>query len=129
MTVAQETADQLTGPHQQVLDGLVEADRGTLSRLVAEDCQMGPKRFLICRQDCIDSHHSGVYEQVLRQVEHPELTIRDDLAVRCDLQRSECLFRGETIAGLFGVLNVSAHTDAGWRLVAIQHTAVAPEAA
>lgn len=49
--------------------------------------------------------------------------------MRCDLQRSECLFHGETITGLFRVLNVWARTAEAWQLVGIQYTAVAPEAA
>ena len=43
-------------------------------------------------------------------------------AVRSDLQRSECLFRGETITGLFRVLSVWARHDGDWRLTAIQYT-------
>jgi hypothetical protein len=130
MTVSGTVADQLAEAHQAVLDGLVAGDREALSRLVADDCRIvGPKGYLIGKEEWIDAHHSGVYEQVLLQVEHTELTVRDDLAVRCDLQRSECLFQGETITGLFRVLNVWARDDDAWQLVGIQYTAVAPEAA
>jgi hypothetical protein len=130
MKISESIADRLAESHQQVLDALVDGDRERLGRLVADDCRIvGPKGFLIGKEEWIDAHHSGVYEQVLLQVEHTELTVRDGFAVRCDLQRSECLFRGETIKGLYRVLNVWAHADEGWQLVGIQYTAVAPEAA
>ena len=130
MEIAQDIADQLAESHQHVLDALLDGDREALGRLVADDCRIvGPKGFLIGKDEWIDAHHTGVYEQVMLQVEHSELTVRDDVAVRCDLQRSECLFHGETINGLFRVLNVWARTDEAWQLVGIQYTAVAPEAA
>ncbi|HET8666217.1 MAG TPA: nuclear transport factor 2 family protein [Nocardioides sp.] len=130
MTVSGTVADQLAEAHQQVLDALVDGDRTTLGHLVPDDCRIvGPKGYLIDKQEWIEAHDSGVYEQVMLRVEHTELTVRDDLAVRCDLQRSECLFRGETITGLFRVLNVWARDHDAWQLVGIQYTAVAPEAA
>jgi Domain of unknown function (DUF4440) len=130
MNISESITDRLAESHQQVLDALVAGDRESLGRLVADDCRIvGPKGFLIGTEEWIEAHHSGVYEQVMLQVEHTELTVRDDVAVRCDLQRSECLFRGETIMGLFRVLNVWARADEGWQLVGIQYTAVAPEAA
>jgi len=130
MKIADDIADQLAESHRQVLDAFLDGDRETLGRLVADDCRIvGPKGFLIGKEEWIDAHHTGVYEQVMLEVEHTELTLRDDLAVCCDLQRSECLFRGETIKGLFRVLNVWARTDERWQLVGIQYTAVAPEVA
>ena len=123
-------SDQLAESHQHVLDALIAGDGDTLHRLVADDCRIvGPKGFLIDKEGWIGAHHSGIYEQVRLEVEHTELTVRDDVAVRCDLQRSECLFRGEAIKGLFRVLNVWVRTADAWQLVAIQYTAVVPDAA
>ena len=129
MKIAEDVADQLAESHQQVLDALVDGDRERLGRLVADDCQIaGPKGFLIGKEEWIDAHHSGVYDQVMLEVEHTELSVRDGCAIRCDLQRSECLFHGETIEGLYRVLNVWARADDAWQLAGIQYTAVAPEA-
>jgi hypothetical protein len=130
MNVVEHVADQLAEAHRQVLGALVDGDRETLGRWVADDCQIvGPKGYLIGKEEWIETHDSGVYEQVMLEVEHTELTVRDDLALRCDLQRSECLFKGETIKGLYRVLNVWARAEESWQLVGIQYTAVAPEAA
>jgi hypothetical protein len=130
MKISETIADQLAQSHQRVLDALVDGDRASLFRLVADDCRIvGPKGFLLGKEEWIDAHDSSLYEQVTLEVEHTELTVRDDLAVRCDLQRSECLFNGETITGLYRVLNVWAREGEAWQLVGIQYTAVAPEAA
>jgi hypothetical protein len=130
METTQNIADQLAESHQRVLDALVDGDGESLDRLLAENCQIvGPKGFLISKRDWIEAHQAEIYEQVMLDVEHTELSVHDDVAVRCDLQRSECLFRGETITALFRVLNVWARADEAWQLVGIQYTAVAPEAA
>jgi uncharacterized protein DUF4440 len=114
--IVENVADQLAEAHRRVLDALLDGDCERLGELVADDCRIvGPKGFLIGKQERTDAHHSGVDEQVRLEVEHTELTMRNDVAVRCDLQRSERLFRGET--------------DETWQLVGIQYTAVAPEAA
>jgi hypothetical protein len=129
MEIVENVADQLAEAHQRVLDALIDGDRERLGELVADDCRIvGPRGFLIGRQEWVDAHHSGVHEQVSLEVEHTELTVRDDLAVRGDLQRSDCLFGGETTNGLFRVMNVWARPDETWQLVGIQDTAVAPEA-
>ena len=129
-TIAPEISEELAQAHRQVLGALVEGDRSTLEHLVSDDCQIvGPKGFMIGKDEWIGTHSEGVYEQVLLEVEQSQVTTYDGLAVRCDLQRSECLFHGETIAGLFRVLNVWRRAGASWQLVAIQYTAVSPEAA
>lgn len=122
--------DQLAEAHRRVLDALLDRDRERLREPVADGCRVvGPKGFLIGQQEWIGAHPSGVYEQVSLEVEHTELSVRDDLAVRCDLQRAECLLRGGTINGLFRVMNVGARPDETWQLVGVQCAAVAPEAA
>ena len=57
-----------------------------------------------------------------------ELTRYDETATRLDLQRSECLFNGEHISGLFRVLSVWRCERDGWQLRLIQYTAVSQEA-
>lgn len=123
-------SEELARAHRQVLDALVEGDRVTLDQLVDEDCDViGPKGFILGKAEWIGAHSERIYEQVLLEVEDSRVTMHEGLAVRCDLQRSECLFKGETIAGLFRVLSVWKRSSTGWRLVAIQYTSVAPEAA
>jgi hypothetical protein len=130
MEIVENVADQLAQAHQRVLHALLDGDREGLDELVADDCRIvGPKGFPIGKQEWIDAHHSGVYEQVSLEVGHTELTGRDALAVRCDLQPSDGLSRGETVNGRFRVMDVWARPDETWQLVGIQYTAVAPEAA
>lgn len=129
-TIAPELSEELTEAHRHVLDALVEGDQVTLERLVADDCQIiGPKGFMIGKDEWISTHSEQVYEQVLLEVEESQVATYEGLAVRCDLQRSECRFNGETIGGLFRVLNVWRRAPSSWQLVAIQYTSVAPEAA
>jgi hypothetical protein len=101
----------------------------TLDTLVSDLCQViGPKGFLIRKGEWIDAHNGEVYEQLrLDSIEH-DAQIYGDTAIRWDLQRSECLFQGEKITGLFRVLSAWHRQHARWQLVAIQYTAVSPEA-
>jgi hypothetical protein len=116
--------------HRRLLAALVEGDTSALRHHLAPDCQIvGPKGYRIGTEEWVSSHSEQVYQQVLLEVVDSHFQHYGDTAVRCDLQRSECLFRGETITGLFRVLNVWVRHDAAWRLTAIQYTAVAPEAA
>lgn len=120
---------ELDRAHEEVLDALRSGDRAALDRLITPDCQVvGPKGFCIGKEEWIAAHTEDVYVQVLLEVEESQVREYGDTAVRCDLQRSECLFQGSTIKGLFRVLNVWVRQQGQWRLAAIQYTAVAPEA-
>jgi hypothetical protein len=101
-TIAPEMSGELAQAPRQMLDALVGGDRASLEQLVAGDCQViGPKGFMIGKDEWIETHSAGIYQQILLEVEQSQVTTYDGLAVRCDLQRSECLFHGENISGLF----------------------------
>jgi hypothetical protein len=117
---------------QTAYDALLVALGGdplTLDALVADRCQIiGPKGFLLGKAEWIEAHRGDVYQQILLESVEHDVQMYGDTAVRWDLQRSECLFRGEPIAGLFRVLSAWRRGRGGWQLVAIQYTAVSPEA-
>lgn len=120
---------QLSRAHDDLLAALIDGETAALRRLVAADCQIiGPKGYRIGRQEWIETHSSQVYQQVRLDLVESEVQLHGDVAIRCDLQRSECLYQGETISGLFRVLNVWTRQQGQWQLDAIQYTAVSPEA-
>lgn len=124
-----EQVAELEDAQQDLIAGL-GGDPESLQDLVSERCQViGPKGFLLGKDDWIAAHSRDVYEQlVLESLEH-DMRIYGETAVHTDLQRSECLYHGTKIAGLFRVLSAWTRQDARWQLVAIQYTAVSPEAA
>jgi uncharacterized protein (TIGR02246 family) len=114
--------------HTQMIDALVAGDTETLRRLVHEDCQIvGPKGFHIGADEWIGTHASHVYTQVSLEIETTEVRQFGDAAIKCDLQRSECLYNGETIKGLYRVLHTWVREGDQWRLAALQYTAATPE--
>lgn len=120
---------ELDRAYDQLLAAL-GGDHDALQACVAERCQViGPKGFRIGKAEWIASHSSDLYEQVSLESLDSETHFYGDTAVRSDLQRSECRFHGELITGLFRVLSAWTREDTGWQLVAIQYTALAPEAA
>lgn len=122
--------EEVAQAHRELLAALVEGDVVALGRLVADDCQIiGPKGFHIGKEEWVGTHSSAVYEQVLLEAVRSQTHQYGDTAVRSDLQRSECRYRGELIAGLYRVLNVWVNTAEGRRLAAVQYTAVSDEAA
>lgn len=122
--------NEVAQAHRRLLAALVDGDASALRRHLAPDCQIvGPKGYQIGTDEWVSSHSEQIYQQVLLEVVDSHVQHFGDSAVRSDLQRSECLFRGETINGLFRVLSVWVRHHGAWRLTAIQYTAVAPEAA
>ena len=129
-TADMSVVEEVTQAHRELLAALVEGDTVALNGLVADDCQIiGPKGFHIGKEEWVGTHSSQVYEQVLLEAIRSETRRYGDTAIRSDLQRSECRYRGELIAGLYRVLNVWVNSPAGWRLAAVQYTAVSDEAA
>ncbi len=119
---------ELDHTHAEMIAALVGADTDTLRRIVHEDCQIvGPKGFHIGTDEWVDTHASHVYTQVLLEVVETEVHRFGDTAVRVDLQRSECLYEGETITGLYRVLHTWVLENEQWRLAALQYTTATPE--
>ena len=122
--------NEVASAYDRLLAALVDGDSSALRRHLAPECQIiGPKGYRIGTEEWVSTHSDEVYQQVLLEVADSHVQHYGDIAVRCDLQRSECLFRGETITGLFRVLSVWARRAGAWQLTAIQYTAVTPEAA
>lgn len=127
--MAATLTDQLDDAHEHLLTALIDGDTASLRDLVAPDCQIiGPKGYRIGRREWIETHSSQVYQQVRLDLVESEVQAHGDVAIRCDLQRSECRYQGETIKGVFRVLNVWIRNRDQWQLTAIQYTGVAPEA-
>jgi hypothetical protein len=120
---------ELDRAYQELLHAL-GGDPATLEARVSERCQViGPKGFRVGKAEWISAHNGEVYEQIGLETLESDVQIYGGTAVRADVQRSACLFQGERIDGLFRVLSAWTREEAGWQLVAIQYTSVAPEAA
>jgi hypothetical protein len=129
MTTKTTAEPDLALANAALLRALVEGDVDVLADAVAPGCRIvGPKGFLIDQQEWIDTHASGIYEQVLLDTVESDVQRYGDTAIRCDLQRSECLYQGEIIAGLFRVMSVWVRDRDAWRLAAIQYTATSEQA-
>jgi hypothetical protein len=118
-------ADTIEAAQQRLNHALVTADPVTLAELVAPGCRIiGPKGFIVAKNEWIDVHSSGVYEQLLLRTVESELFDYGNTAIRSDVQQSECIYRGEYITGLFRVLSVWVRTASHWQLAATQYTAL-----
>ena len=118
-------ADTVTDCQRRLNDALADGDAARLEELVAPDCRIiGPKGFLIAKDEWIGVHASHVYEMVFLRTLEADLIDYGDTAIRCDVQQSECVYQGETISGLFRVLSVWVRPTGHWRLAAIQYTAL-----
>jgi Domain of unknown function (DUF4440) len=129
MAATTYTDTDLGTAYEEVVAGLRAGDQDLLRRRVAPECRVvGPKGFLIDREEWIASHDGQVFEMLNLETVESEVARYDETATRLDLQRSECLFNGEQISGLYRVLSVWRAEPAGWQLRLIQYTAVSPEA-
>ncbi len=129
MAITTDTDTDLGTAYEEVVAGLRTGDQDLLRQRVARECRVvGPKGFLIDRDEWISSHDGQVFRQLGLETVESDVSRYDGTATRLDLQRSECLFHGEHIAGLFRVLSVWRDEPAGWQLRLIQYTAVSPEA-
>ena len=121
--------NELAGAPARLVTALIERDTAALKALVDPDCRIvGPKGFLIDTDEWIGVHTSGIYEQVALEQLEADVVVHGDSAVRCEIQRSECTFQGETITGLFRVMSLWQQRGGDWRMVGVQYTAMAPEA-
>ena len=127
-TTTGEKQDVATA-HRTLNEALLAQDEPALQRIVGDRCQIvGPKGFHISKEEWIRPHVDHVFEMVsLRKVD-TVVEEYGDSAVVVELQESECIFQGECIDGAFRVTTVWNRADGPWQLVALQYTAVAPEA-
>lgn len=108
---------------------LLASDGKTLHELVAPEARIvGPKGFLISREEWIGVHAESVYEQVKLETRETETADYDTAAIRVDVVDSERRYRGETILGQFRVMQVWVMDGGRWQMAAIQYTALAQPA-
>jgi hypothetical protein len=104
---------------------LLESDWETLNDLVAPDARIiGPKGFMIDRDEWIGVHQGSEYQQVRLQPTETDLCTYDRVSIRFDIVDSECLYKGETHSGRFRVIQVWVTDHDRWQLAAVQYTAL-----
>ncbi|HZC26416.1 MAG TPA: nuclear transport factor 2 family protein [Actinopolymorphaceae bacterium] len=124
MTVT-EVEETIAESQQALNTALMDGDAEELERLVATDCRIvGPKGFIVAKDEWINVHSSGVYELVFLRTVQSEVISYGDAAVRCDVQHSKCIYKGQDISGEYRVLSVWVRKDSSWQLAAIQYTAM-----
>lgn len=120
------TTETIRDLQEEVNRALLCSDWATLDRLVAADARIvGPRGFMISRDEWIDAHRTGDYEQGRLETGDTEVFGYDNTGVRIDLVESECRYKGETITGRFRVMQTWATRDGDWQLVGLQYTTVA----
>jgi hypothetical protein len=103
----------------------LSGDRETLHELIADDfLSIGPRGFLLDKDQWIDRHEHFRYQQL----ETAEVDVRryGDTAVVRDVQRNRAAYGDQQVAVDTRVSQVWVRQDAGWRLVAIQFSPLAP---
>jgi hypothetical protein len=75
---------------------------GNAERPVAPDARIiGPRGFIIDRDEWIGVHRASAYQQVQLQPAEADLRTYDRVGIRFDIVDSECVYKGETHAGRF----------------------------
>jgi hypothetical protein len=111
----------------QVNAALLASDWQTLTTLVAPHAHIiGPRGYSISRDEWIDVHQSGDYQQGKLDVSQTEISVYDRAGIRVDVVDSACTYKGEQITGRFRVLQAWATHNDHWQLAAVQYTALAP---
>jgi ketosteroid isomerase-like protein len=104
---------------------LLRGDAAVLDSMVADQCRIiGPKGFYIDRDEWIGTHKDSDYEQVRLESRDVELRLYGGTAIRWEVQDSRCVYKGETIDGLFRVTQVWINQADRWRLAALQYTSL-----
>jgi ketosteroid isomerase-like protein len=104
---------------------LLRGDASVLESMLAGDCRIiGPKGFYIDRDEWIRTHKDSEYEQMRLDSREVELRQYGDTVIRWEVQDSSCVFKGETIDGLFRVTQVWIRGADEWRLASLQYTSM-----
>jgi len=102
---------------------LLGSDWETLDELVSPYARIiGPKGFIITRDEWIGVHKESDYQQVRLETSETDVHTYDNAGIRFDVVDSECTYKGETIAGRFRVTQVWVTDHGKWRLAAVQYT-------
>ena len=104
---------------------LLRSDGRTLDGLVSPTAAIiGPRGFMISRDDWIDVHQSADYRQVRLETLEAIVHAYDSAVIHCDVVDSECLYQGKVITGRFRVTHVWVTDHQRWQLAAVQYTAL-----
>ena len=104
---------------------LLRSDGRTLDGLVSPTAAIiGPRGFMISRDDWIDVHQSADYRQVRLETLEAIVHAYDSAVIHCDVMDSECIYRGQIITGRFRVTHVWVTDHQRWQLAAAQYTAL-----
>ena len=104
---------------------LLRSDGRTLDDLVSPTAAIiGPRGFMISRDEWIDVHQSADYRQVRLETLEATVHAYDSAVIHCDVMDSECLYQGQTITGRFRVTHVWVTDHQRWQLAAVQYTAL-----
>jgi hypothetical protein len=104
---------------------LLGSDWQTLDELVSPNARIiGPKGFIITRDEWIGVHKESDYQQVRLETSETDVHTYDHAGIRFDVVDSECTYKGETIAGRFRVTQVWVTDHQKWRLAAVQYTSL-----
>jgi Domain of unknown function (DUF4440) len=104
---------------------LLASDWATLDELVAPDARIiGPRGFIIGRDEWIGVHKGSDYQQVKLEAGDTEVLAFDQAGIRFDVVDSECVYKGEAIAGRFRVAQMWVTDHARWQLAAVQYTSL-----
>lgn len=104
---------------------MLGADWETLNELVSADARIvGPRGYIITRDEWIGVHKESQYRQVRFETSETDVHTYDRAGIRVDVVDSECVYKGETIAGRFRVTQVWATRHEKWQLAAVQYTSI-----
>jgi Domain of unknown function (DUF4440) len=109
----------------RVNQALLASDWATLNDLVAPNARIiGPKGFMISRDEWIGAHQDTGYQQVRLDATDTEVHAYDQAGIRVDSVESECTYHGETITGRLRVTQAWMTEHGQWQLAAVQYTAL-----
>lgn len=121
----QVAADIVHALQDRVNAALLGSDWPTLHGLIASQARIiGPKGYMIDRDEWIGHHQLAEYEQVRLDVTEAEVHAYDRVGIRCDTVESECVYKGERITGNFRVTQVWVTDQGRWQLAAVQYTSI-----
>lgn len=117
--------DTINALQDRVNAALLGSDWPTLHELIAPEARViGPKGYMIERDEWIGHHQLAEYEQVRLDVTEAEVRTYDRVGIRFDTVESECVYKGERITGRFRVMQVWVTDQDRWQLAAVQYTSI-----
>jgi hypothetical protein len=123
---AEGTSEAIHALQDRVNAALLGSDWETLNELIAADARIiGPKGYMIDRDEWIGHHQLAEYEQVRLEATETDVHTYDRVGIRFDTVESVCNYKGERIEGRFRVTQVWVTDRGTWQLAAVQYTSLA----